>query len=81
MIIGMDIITQTKGLIYETLTNGTCEGMSVNEYNAYVMGIKNTISALRAMLETEEDCEYVIHIPGKKDIEEYDAEDMEDYDI
>ena len=75
MIIGMDVITHTKGLVYETLTNGTCEGMSANEYRAYEMGIKNTISALRAMLE------YVIHIPGKKDIEEYDVEDMENYDI
>lgn len=65
MFIGMDIITQTKGLVYETFTNGTCEGMNSNEYVAYEMGVKNTLSALRSILETDED-EYIIHIPGKK---------------
>lgn len=70
MFIEMDVITQTESLVYKTLTDGTCEGMNANEYRAYEMGIMNAISALKAILETDED-EYILHIPGKKNIEEY----------
>jgi len=70
MIIEMDIVAQTKKLIYATLTGSTCEGMNDNERVAYEMGVKNTLSVLKAILETG-DNEYVVHVPGKENIEEY----------
>lgn len=70
MFIGMDIAKQTKELIDTTLTNGTCKGMTIPERRAYEMGIQNTLSALVAVLNAD-DGEYVVHMSGKEDIEEY----------
>ena len=70
MFIGMDIARQTQKLIDITLTNGTCKGMTIPERIAYEMGIQNTLSALVAVLNAD-DGEYVVHMSGKEDIEEY----------
>ena len=75
MFVGMDVIAQTQGLVYETLTNGTCEGMDANEYKAYEMGIQNTLSALRAILETD-DAAYAVHMNGLDFQMEFDLEDL-----
>ena len=74
MFIAMDIVKQTKDLVDTTLTNGTCEGMNVNEYRAYEMGILNTLSALQAQLTADDG--FVVHIDGKEDIEEMCAKEL-----
>ena len=75
MFIAMDIARQTKALIDETLTNGTCKGMTIPERKAYEMGIQNTLSALIAILSADDD-EYVVHISGKENIEEYTTDEF-----
>ena len=75
MFIAMDIFKQTKNLIETTLTNGTCEGMNINEYRAYEMGIFNTLSALQVHLTSYED-ELIVHVDGKEDIEEMCAREL-----
>ena len=50
---GMNIEKSVESLVKTTLKDTTCNGMTECEFNAYEMGIENTLSALRAILDTD----------------------------
>lgn len=51
--LGMDVVEEVKTMVNFTTAMGT-DGMTESEFSAYEMGIKNTISALRTLLNEEE---------------------------
>ena len=61
--VGVDIPKATKKLL-ESID--VCEGMTYSEKEAYDMGVKNALSALKAIVEDE----VCVHIPGKAMAEE-----------
>lgn len=74
--IGMDIVEETKALV--DFTTITCtEGMTDNEIKAYDFGVKNTISALKAILTDNE--MMVINIPGLDIQTELSIDEVEEY--
>ena len=74
--IGMDIIEEVKTL--SGLTEITCtNGMTESELNAYKLGIKNTISALEALLD--EDGMHVVNISGLDTATELTVDELEEY--
>ena len=75
--IGMDIAEETKILMDFTESAATTN-MADNESAAYIMGVKNTLSALKSVLETE-NREFVVNIPGLEIQEEFDIADLEHY--
>jgi hypothetical protein len=75
--IGMDIAEETKILMDFTESVAT-NNMTDNESKAYMMGVKNTLSALKSVLETEHR-EFVVNIPGLEIQEEFDIADLEHY--
>ena len=75
--IGMDIVEETKILMDFTGSIST-NNMTDNEVAAYMMGVKNTLSALKSVLETE-NSEFVVNIPGLEIQEEFDFADLEHY--
>ena len=75
--VGMDIAEETKILI--DFTEGVATtNMTDNESAAYMMGVKNTLSALKSVLETDNN-EFVVNIPGLEIQEEFDIVDLEHY--
>ena len=71
--IAMNISNETKTMVDGTTIMCT-KGMTKNEKKAYEMGIKNTISALNALLE---DNEYItIHIDNMDRIEEISCDEL-----
>ena len=75
--IGMDIAEETKILMDFTESVAT-NNMTDNESAAYMMGVKNTLSALKSVLEAE-NREFVVNIPGLEIQEEFDIADLEHY--
>ena len=74
--IGMDIINEVKAM--SNLTIMTCtEGMTDIELDAYKLGIKNTISALKALLD-ENDMP-VVNISGLDVATELTIDELEEY--
>lgn len=74
--IGMDIVEETKTLV--DFTTITCtNGMTDSELKAYKLGVKNTISALQAMLTNDE--MIVINIPGLDIQTELSIDEVEKY--
>lgn len=74
--IAMDIEAETIHLVNsKTFT----DGMTESEFKAYCMGIQNTISALRTVMETENENELILNV---KDIEvptEFFFDELETY--
>lgn len=67
---GMDVPNETRKLLSRfTVTDGMTEG----ELKAYEMGVENTLSATRALLEIDQ---LVFHISGNDVIEEFDLDDL-----
>lgn len=74
--LGADIIVETTNLL--NLTSDICtNGMNENELKAYKMGIKNTLSALKSIIE-ESDLP-VINMAGLEIQTELSIEDLEEY--
>lgn len=74
--IGVDIAEETQTMI--NFTEGlSTSGMTENELAAYHMGVKNTLSALRNIIE-ENDLP-VINIRGLEIQTELSIEDLEEY--
>ena len=74
--IGMDITEETKTLV--DFTTITCtDGMTDSELQAYKLGVKNTISALKSILSN--DGLVAINIPGLDVQTELSVDDVEEY--
>lgn len=71
--IGLDIPKAVKKVL-ESID--VCDGMTSSEKKAYDMGVKNALSALKAIVENQEDNEVFVHIPGQDIEEEFDYEDL-----
>lgn len=74
--VGMDIVEETKTLVDFTVLTCT-DGMTDNELRAYNLGIKNTISALNAVLTN--DRMPAINIPGLDIQTELYIDEVEEY--
>lgn len=67
---GMDVPNETRKLLAQfTVTDGMTEG----ELRAYTMGVENTLSATRAILELDG---LVFHATGYDVIEEFDLDEL-----
>lgn len=74
--LGMDIPEETKTMV--SITTVTCtDGMTESELKAYKMGIENTISVLKSILEN--DGIAVIHIDGIEVPTEFSIDELERY--
>lgn len=74
--IGMDIIEEVKTL--SDLTAITCtDGMTESELDAYNLGIKNTLSALSALID--EDGMHIVNISGLDVATELTIDELEEY--
>lgn len=74
--VGMDIVEEVK--ILSDFTTITCtDGMTDNELSAYKLGIKNTISALKTLLN--EDGVPVVNIVGLDAATELTIDELEEY--
>ena len=61
--VGMDIVEETRTLV--DFTTITCtNGMTENELNAYKLGIKNTLAALKGVLNVDSSNECAVNING-----------------
>ena len=72
--VGVDVAETTRKLMhedYEVITNG----MTKTELMAYNLGIENTISALKTIMETANENEVVIHIDGLEVETEFTTDD------
>ena len=73
--LGMDIADETKALVeFSTIT--CTDGMTDVELGAYKMGIANTLSALKAVLD---DDAIVVNIAGMEIATELSTYDLENY--
>jgi hypothetical protein len=75
--LGMDIAEETKTLV--DFTTITCtNGMTENELKAYKLGITNTISALKSVIEHEYGIA-VVNIEGLELPTELSIDEVEEY--
>jgi hypothetical protein len=74
---GMDILAQTRKVI-EGATDDICRGLADSEKEAYLGGVKNTLSVLQTILEINYDGEPIVHISGYDGIEEMVIEELEE---
>ena len=76
--VGTDIVKETKHLV--DCTTITCTGgMAENELDAYRLGIKNTLEALKGVLYVDTSNEFVININGMDIPTEFTIDDLETY--
>ena len=73
MFVGIDIPKAVKKLLKSI---DVCDGMTSSEKTAYDMGVKNALSALKAIIEPQEDNEVCVQIPGKEIGEEMDYTEL-----
>ena len=71
---GMDIVVEVNKLL-NPITKSTYNDLTGSQELAYDMGVKNTLNALKALLELDE--EPVVHISGLNEIEEMSVEELE----
>lgn len=76
--IGMDIVEETKYIANFTDAVITT-GMSENELKAYRLGVSNMLSALKTVLENDDDNAYVLHIHGLDTLTEFTLDEVETY--
>jgi len=74
--LGMDVVEETKVLVDFTTITST-DGMTESELKAYKMGIENTISALKATLESDDIV--VLNIEGLEVPTELSIDEVEEY--
>ena len=73
--VGVDIAETTRKLMnedHEVITNG----MTETELMAYNLGVENTISALKTIMEPVNENEVVIHIDGLEVETEFTTDDL-----
>lgn len=74
--LGMDIVEETKALV--NFTEITCtNGMTESELKTYKMGIENTISALKSVLQDND--ALVVNISGMEIPTEISSYEFEEY--
>ena len=74
--LGMDVAEETKVLV--NFTEITCtNGMTESELQAYKMGIENTISALKSVLQDND--ALVVNISGMEIPTEISSYELEEY--
>jgi hypothetical protein len=73
--LGMDIVEELKNMTNFTIATCT-DGMTENEFRAYEAGVKNTISALKALLD---DDLAVINVNNIEIPTELTIEELEEY--
>lgn len=72
----MNIPEETKDAVYHTSNKfDVCEGMSESEMRAYYLGIENTISALKNILEQDKNS-IVINNSDIETSEEMDIDEL-----
>ena len=76
--VGTDIVKETKQLVDFTMITCT-NGMTENELDAYKLGIKNTLEALKGVLYVDATNELVINIDGMDIPTELTIDDLETY--
>lgn len=76
MFIGLDILEEVKKMLDEA-DEKICKNMSPDEKDVYDFGVVTALSALKAVLTSnQEDNEVFVHIPGQDIQEEFDYEDL-----
>jgi hypothetical protein len=73
LLTGMDIPRETRHLL-ATINVSATNGMTANEYKAYKMGVENTLSATKALLDQDE--HIVFHIKDNDCMEEFDLDEL-----
>lgn len=74
--LGMDIVEETKALAdFSTIT--CTNGMTDNELRAYKLGVTNTISALKSILQNDDMA--VVNIDGLEVATELTVDEVEEY--
>lgn len=76
--LGMDIVEETKQIANFTDAVVTI-GMNENELKAYRLGVSNMLSALKTVLENDDDNAYVLHIQGIDKLTEFTLDEIETY--
>ena len=75
--IGMDIAEETKSIVSSAESKIT-NGMKESELKAYRLGVANTISVLKAILEPSIENEFVLNINGIETPTEFDNDELMD---
>lgn len=75
--LGMDIVEETRNIIKFSEIICT-DGMTESELKAYQIGIENTLSALKASLETESNI-VVVNIDGLDTPTELTVDELQEY--
>lgn len=70
---GMDISKEVRHLLH-TVEASTVNGMTASEHKAYKMGIENTLSAMKALLDQDE--HIVFHLKDHDCMEEFDLDEL-----
>jgi hypothetical protein len=70
---GMDIPEATRRLL-ASVNVTTTNGMTASEYKAYKMGVENTLSAMKALLDQDE--HIVFHLKSHNVMEEFDLDEL-----
>jgi hypothetical protein len=70
----MNIPNEVKKVLDKT-EDSVCNGMTDSEKKAYRLGVSNTLSIMRSLLELDE--EPTIHVPSIQEIVEMDIEELE----
>lgn len=73
LLTGMDIPKEV-GLLLHAVEASTVNGMTTSEYKAYKMGVENTLSAIKTILD--QDDHVVFHLEGHDCIEEFDIDGL-----
>ena len=73
--LGMDICKEMDKITSQLLCKKECDGMNDGQLAAYKMGIKNTLSLLHSIVETDNN-HPVINIIGLNDVEEFNIEGL-----
>lgn len=70
---GMNIPKEVR-LLLDAGEVSTVNGMTASEYNAYKMGVENTLSAMKSLLN--QDDHIVFHIEGHGCMKEFDLDEL-----
>jgi hypothetical protein len=71
----MDVPREVLDLL-DGVEDKVCKNMTDTEKDAYDFGVRNTLNALRALLELDD--EPTVHVPGLKEVVEMDIEELEE---
>lgn len=71
----MDVSREVLDLL-DGVEDKVCKNMTDTEKDAYDFGVHNTLNALRALLELDDDP--TVHVPGLKEVVEMDIEELEE---